>query len=170
MISRFNPNVSYSQDETDLIDSLIIPQTAIDRSLGCAYGQALGDAYGLSTEFQTEEQVATMYPDRSKLLPFPDFIRTNHSQRWRRGDWTDDTDQWILMLEIIVDHKGDVKMFARQLKRWVDTGFSELGDTAGMGIGAHTYQVKHIQTTKNRRNAFVKLFRSLTQDILLKIP
>ena len=42
----------------------------IDRLLGCAYGQALGDAYGLSTEFETREQIKYNYPNASKLIPF----------------------------------------------------------------------------------------------------
>ena len=140
-ISAPNPDVSYSPDESDLIDPLLVPQTLIDRLLGCAYGQALGDAYGLSTEFETREQIAQTYPDASKLIPFPNYILTNHSKRWRQGDWTDDTDQWILMLETILHDNGDVKAFAKRLKRWIDCGFPELGDKAGMGIGAHVYQV-----------------------------
>ena len=136
-----NPAVSYAPDEPDLIDPLVVPRALIDRLLGCAYGQALGDAYGLSREFETHEQIAKMYPDASQLIPFPDYILTNHSKRWRRGDWTDDTDQWILMLDTILNDKGDVKVFAKKLKRWIDDGFDELGDTAGTGIGAHVYQV-----------------------------
>ena len=77
-------------------------QKLIDRLLGCAYGQALGDAYGLSTEFEDRERVAHNYPDTSELIPFPNYILTGHNRRWTRGDWTDDTDQWILILDTLM--------------------------------------------------------------------
>jgi len=139
-----NPNVTYAPNEPDLLESLFTNQNdngLIDRLLGCAYGQALGDAYGLSTEFETRERVAHNYPDRSKIIPFPDYVLTGHSSRWARGDWTDDTDQWILILETIIDGHGDEKIFAKKLKRWIEHGFPELGDSAGMGLGANVSQV-----------------------------
>ncbi|CAF5062100.1 unnamed protein product, partial [Rotaria sp. Silwood1] len=47
-------NISDGEDEPDLLDpvsKIEKNQHLINRLLGCAYGQALGDAYGLSTEF-----------------------------------------------------------------------------------------------------------------------
>lgn len=134
--------MSYSIDENDLIESIVTPRSVLDRLLGCAYGQALGDAYGLATEFETREQVADTYPDPSVLIPFPTYHVNRHSQRWRQGDWTDDTDQWILVLETVIDHQSDVKIFAKKLRRWIDEGFPELGDSVGMGLGAHVHQVR----------------------------
>ncbi|CAF1453797.1 unnamed protein product [Adineta steineri] len=100
----------------------------INRLLGCAYGQALGDAYGLSTEFEKRKTVAN-------------YKLTAHSSRWERGDWTDDTDQWILILETLVEGNGDERIFAKKLKRWIEYGFPELNDYAGMGLGANIEQV-----------------------------
>ncbi|CDA42387.1 putative ADP-ribosylglycohydrolase [Prevotella sp. CAG:5226] len=34
----------------------------IDRFRGCLYGQAIGDALGLGTEFMTDEDIAWKYP------------------------------------------------------------------------------------------------------------
>lgn len=34
----------------------------IDRFRGCIYGQAIGDALGLGTEFMTDEDIAWKYP------------------------------------------------------------------------------------------------------------
>ena len=140
-----NPNVSYIADEPDLIESLLTNEnenTVLDRLLGCAYGQALGDAYGLSTEFETHERIQHNYPNSSQLIPFPGYKLTPHSSRWKRGDWTDDTDQWILLLETLAEGSGDEKVFARKLKRWIEHGFPELGDYAGMGLGANVQQVR----------------------------
>ena len=141
---RIDSTITYGSNEPDLLESLLADQNdngLIDRLLGCAYGQALGDAYGLSTEFETRERVARNYPDRSKIIPFPDYVLTGHSSRWARGDWTDDTDQWILILETIIDEHGEEKIFAKKLKNWIQHGFPELGDFAGMGLGANVQQV-----------------------------
>ncbi|UJR15169.1 hypothetical protein I4U23_002132 [Adineta vaga] len=138
------PDVAYGSDEQDLIESLLIScnnDPLIDRLLGCAYGQALGDAYGLSTEFEDRERVARAYPDQSQIIPFPDYILTGHSNRWVRGDWTDDTDQWILILETILEGNSDEKIFAAKLKNWIQRGFPMLGDHVGMGLGANVQKV-----------------------------
>ena len=72
-------------------------EIVLDKILGIIYGQALGDAVGLSTEFLQKNQVSHMYPEVArevdpKVMPFPDYEQTGHSVRWTRGDWTDDTD------------------------------------------------------------------------------
>ncbi|CAM4788078.1 unnamed protein product [Rotaria magnacalcarata] len=139
-----DPNVTYVPNEPDLLEPLLInpnDNAMLDRLLGCAYGQALGDAYGLSTEFETREKIHRNYPDASVLIPFPNYITTIHSRRWKRGDWTDDTDQWILILDTLTEGKGDEKVFAKKLKRWIENGFREVGDSVGMGLGANVQQV-----------------------------
>ncbi|CAF2868610.1 unnamed protein product [Rotaria sp. Silwood2] len=114
----------------------------IDRLLGCAYGQALGDAYGLSTEFQKHCEVASTYPDATQLIPFPNYVQTQHSARWIRGDWTDDTDQWLLLMETLSEHDGDVKIFVRKLNMWIRHGFPEFDDFGGLGLGVNVAKVK----------------------------
>lgn len=44
--------------------------------------------------------------------------------RWAPGDWTDDTDQMILILKSILEFHGDVYPvdFAQKLKVWVKKG------------------------------------------------
>lgn len=147
-------DVSYKPDEEeDFLDLVLKNETnkkLIDRLLGCAYGQALGDAYGLSTEFQTSTEVAIDYPDTSKLIPFPDYQLTNHSRRWKRGDWTDDTDQWILILETLTEAQTDQKIeniFAKKLSDWIRYGYPLLGDYGGMGLGANVSQVIDLSLT-----------------------
>ncbi|CAF4630274.1 unnamed protein product [Didymodactylos carnosus] len=110
--------------------------------LGCIYGQALGDAYGLATEFETRCSIDKLYPD-GREIPFPKFIRTHHSRRWTKGDWTDDTDQWILIMETIIEQKGvvDVKVFAKKLFSWIRHGFPQLNDSGGLGLGQNVSMV-----------------------------
>ncbi|CAF4866722.1 unnamed protein product [Rotaria sp. Silwood1] len=148
-------NISYSEDEPDLLEPVLKiekHQNLINRLLGCVYGQALGDAYGLSTEFENRDDVAYKYPDRSKIIPFPDYILTGHNRRWTRGDWTDDTDQWILILETLTETNNDEPkeiVFAKKLKNWIRHGYSELGDYGGMGLGANVSQVVHFHDYVN---------------------
>lgn len=131
------------EDEPDLLESILENATdprLVDRLLGCIYGQALGDAYGLSTEFEDRDDVARKYPNCS-LIPFPDYVLTGHNRRWMRGDWTDDTDQWILVLLTLMFHGGDERVFAQKLTNWIYYGYPELGDHGGMGLGANVSQV-----------------------------
>jgi hypothetical protein len=136
--------ISYSLDEPDLLELVFANATnknLINRLLGCAYGQALGDAYGLSTEFEDRHDIDHKYLNRSKIIPFPNYVLTGHNRRWTRGDWTDDTDQWILILETLIYQNGDEKVFAKKLTNWIRYGYRELGDHGGMGLGANVSQV-----------------------------
>lgn len=106
----------------------------IDKILGTIYGNALGDAVGLSTEFLAKSDVLRLYGDGP--IPFPDFVPNRHNRRWTKGDWTDDTDQMILIMQTIISKgKADERDFGRRLVRWIDHGFKELGDLGGMGLG-----------------------------------
>jgi ADP-ribosylglycohydrolase len=107
----------------------------LDRILGCIYGQALGDAFGLSTEFWKKKQIKALYPTGE--IPFPNFEKTGHSRKWKDGDWTDDTDQMILIMQMLTKSGiVDQVEFAKSLKKWVQVGFPELNDTCGSGLGA----------------------------------
>lgn len=47
-----------------------------------------------------------------------------------QGDWTDDTDQLLLILQMIVERKGTVEKcaFAEKMINWKMNGFKELND------------------------------------------
>eukprot|EP01127_Copromyxa_protea_P009467 TRINITY_DN2241_c0_g1_i5.p1 TRINITY_DN2241_c0_g1~~TRINITY_DN2241_c0_g1_i5.p1 ORF type:complete len:255 (+),score=40.55 TRINITY_DN2241_c0_g1_i5:899-1663(+) len=115
----------------------------VDKILGCIFGNALGDAMGLATEFMTKETAAYFY---ELPLSFKNFIQDEHRSRWIYGDWTDDTDQMILILDSIIENNGKIDHldFAQKLKKWVQQGFPELGDSTSSGCGQNTYRViKH---------------------------
>ena len=114
----------------------------LDRIAGCLYGQAIADAMGLSTEFLTKD-VANFYYDSERGLNAEDFLPDQHRSAFEAGDWTDDTDQTILILENLVQNNGqfDGVMFGRSLQKWVNSGFPELADEAGCGCGKLTYDV-----------------------------
>eukprot|EP00439_Symbiodinium_sp_Y106_P022231 s467_g2.t1 len=105
-----------------------------DKIQGLLWGCALGDAVGLSTEFMDKAEAARSYP--TQLSP-ASRVEDKHRKRWAQGDWTDDTDQMVILLDAIVAGSGVLQeaTFAKGLKAWLHSGFPELGDSSGLGIG-----------------------------------
>ena len=103
-----------------------------DKIRGIVYGQAVGDALGLGTEFLTKNEVKEYYP--RGLTDYDLIIQDKHRKRWKEGSWTDDTDQMLCILDSLLD-KGtvDVHDIATRLYRWVASG--------GKGVGQTVYSV-----------------------------
>jgi ADP-ribosylglycohydrolase len=129
---------------------------------GLIYGCALGDAFGVQAEAMDKEELKRKYPTGITGMSF-NTVRGIHC-----GDWTDDTDQMILLMESIdisnqskynnanttqsnnntnntkyntLQYSLYEKTFAKKLKHWKNHGFGELGDLAGMGLGQLTARV-----------------------------
>ena len=103
-----------------------------ERFLGTIFGQAVGDALGLSTEFMSRQEVDRFYPNG--IEDYSQIVQDDHRRRWQRGDWTDDTDMMLCILDSFVAcQKVDILDIARRFKEWMMNG--------GMGIGRHTYNV-----------------------------
>ncbi|KAG0340688.1 hypothetical protein BG004_006309, partial [Podila humilis] len=112
-----------------------------DRIRGCLLGNAVGDAYGLATEFMTKQSAAERYGNGpiqfgTETEGYPVWL-DNHRYKWSRCDFTDDTDQMLLILQSL-EHTKDGRLhpthFAKALKEWSLIGFPELG-TPPRGIG-----------------------------------
>ena len=69
----------------------------LDRILGIIYGNALGDAVGLSTEFMSKEGALFHY---NLPIDFNSFVDDRHRSKFTLGDWTDDTDQMITIMQV----------------------------------------------------------------------
>lgn len=107
-------------------------ETIKERFLGTIFGQAVGDALGLSTEFMSRQEVDRFYPNG--IEDYSQIVQDDHRRRWQRGDWTDDTDMMLCILDSFVTcQKVDILDIARRFKEWMMNG--------GMGIGWHTYNV-----------------------------
>lgn len=107
-------------------------ETIKERFLGTIFGQAVGDALGLSTEFMSKQEVNRFYPNG--IEDYSQIVQDDHRRRWQRGDWTDDTDMMLCILDSFVAcQKVDILDIARRFKEWMMNG--------GMGIGRHTYNV-----------------------------
>ncbi len=107
----------------------------IDKIRGVIFGQAIGDALGLATEFMSKEEVKSHYPNGVNC--YSDCIIDKHRSRWDMGDWTDDTDQMLCILDSILELKSvDEKHVANQFLSWYLNN--------GLGIGVHTDKVFRI--------------------------
>ena len=107
-------------------------ETIKEKFLGTIFGQAVGDALGLSTEFMSKQEVDRFYPNG--IEDYSQIVQDDHRRRWQRGDWTDDTDMMLCILDSFVAcQKVDILDIARRFKEWMMNG--------GMGIGRHTYNV-----------------------------
>eukprot|EP00931_Biecheleriopsis_adriatica_P009379 TRINITY_DN110455_c0_g1_i1.p1 TRINITY_DN110455_c0_g1~~TRINITY_DN110455_c0_g1_i1.p1 ORF type:complete len:424 (+),score=80.14 TRINITY_DN110455_c0_g1_i1:106-1377(+) len=110
---------------------------------GCLFGAALGDAAGLATEFLDKATASQHYGEAFNFIPSCEVYADTHRLSFPPGDWTDDTDQQILILQSLLGTKGqaDAQDFAKKLVSWKDKGFPGLGDSSGCGLGASTKAV-----------------------------
>jgi ADP-ribosylglycohydrolase len=143
----------------------------IDRIKGAIFAQALGDAYGLATEFQDRYKVFQQYGNQP--IPFPDFYENHHNRRWQCGDWTDDTDQAICIMQMFITHKKvSQKDLASRLYHWMRNGFPECNDSCGMGIGATILKVlshpKYLQTPSKVSMEVYKATNSASNGALMR--
>ncbi|KAG0257755.1 hypothetical protein BG011_003781 [Mortierella polycephala] len=112
-----------------------------DRIRGCILGNALGDAYGLATEFMTAKQAEQRYGNgpiafgRDSGYP---VWEDPHRAFEQRNDFTDDTDQLLVLLQSL-EQTGNGKLcarnFANRLIEWRNYGIPEIGTEPGRGLG-----------------------------------
>lgn len=105
----------------------------IDKFKGVIFGQAIGDALGLGSEFLLKEEVQKYYPNG--LTDYNQIIPDAHRSRWEKGDWTDDTDMMLCIARAIIKDGGKVNAMsvAKNFKDWFNGN--------PMGIGSNTYKV-----------------------------
>ncbi|KAF9303966.1 hypothetical protein BGZ74_002680 [Mortierella antarctica] len=112
-----------------------------DRIRGCLLGNAVGDVYGLATEFMSKKSAREIYGNGpiqfgTETEGYPVWVDM-HRYKWSRNDFTDDTDQLLLILQSLEqtrDGKLHPANFAQRLKEWSIIGFPEMG-TPPRGIG-----------------------------------
>jgi len=103
-----------------------------NRIFGTIAGQAIGDALGLGTEFLSKKEVAKHYPQG--LTSYDQIRRDSHRARWQRGEWTDDTEQMLCIMDSLLENgKIDIIDIAYRLYNWASKG--------GCGIGESTKAV-----------------------------
>lgn len=108
-----------------------------DQVRGCLFGGALGDALGLYTEMVGRVQAQDMWSQLGGL-GFEGWEDREHTRQFERGDWTDDTDLAITIVDSLLATAGKVDLLdlQRRAQNWLSHGFPELGDTSGLGTGS----------------------------------
>jgi ADP-ribosylglycohydrolase len=109
----------------------------MDYIQGVIYGAAIGDALGLSTEFMNKTDVEKYYSN-TEIFTYENIHQDYHRKTWVKGDWTDDTDQMLVLMKTIMESSGstiDINKFSTNLINWVNNGIPECGDTKCHGIG-----------------------------------
>jgi ADP-ribosylglycohydrolase len=111
-----------------------------NRLLGTLYGQAIGDALGLPAEFKSSGVIAAKWPDPKWPSKYENTVRT--LQKWDAGEWSDDTEQALCILDAYLQgvEEGrdpadplDLSILASQIMNWAVTN--------GRGMGKHTEKV-----------------------------
>ena len=103
-----------------------------DKIKGAIYGQAIGDALGLGTEFMDDSCMRLAYPNG--FSHYDEIFQDDHRSRWKKGEWTDDTDMMLCIANAIIKDKGvNLTTIANNFKAWASG--------VPMGIGAQTYKV-----------------------------
>lgn len=106
-------------------------ETVRNKMLGCLYGQAIGDAFGLGTEFMDKSDIRRYYPEG--LSRYDQFVQDAHRKQWNPGEWTDDTDMMICIMTAFENGEFNVNKVARNFKDWFKSDPKD--------IGSNTYKV-----------------------------
>ncbi|KAL4226883.1 hypothetical protein ACF0H5_014861 [Mactra antiquata] len=109
-----------------------------DRVYATIYGQCIGDGIGLLTEGLKKSEVKRHFKEVYERLEFlhKKCLPDAHRRKWCEADWTDETDQMLLIFKSIIVKKGlvDPIDFAKRLMHWCNEGLTELGDVTSPGV------------------------------------
>ena len=98
-----------------------------DKIYGTLFGQAIGDALGLGTEFMTKVEAQEKYPNG--LKEYGQIIRDYHRAKFQLGRWSDDTDMMLCIANAMIEDKGiKLHTIAKNFKNWLYAP-----DTRGVG-------------------------------------
>ena len=100
--------------------SSTISPTPQQRILGCLYGQAIGDAFGMPSELWPRAKVRAFFGWINDFLDGPqENIAANE---FVRGQFTDDTCQAVALMDAIIEDKGTINplTIARNIMTWAE--------------------------------------------------
>ncbi|MEM0503767.1 MAG: ADP-ribosylglycohydrolase family protein [Archaeoglobaceae archaeon] len=101
--------------------------STLEKFEGCILGLAIGDALGMPAEGLSREKVKEIYGEIREFLPSP-------YGDLRAGEWTDDTEQTLLLAESIIETTYfNPENFADKLKNWFYTA-QRIGPTSRTAI------------------------------------
>lgn len=126
-----------------------------DKIYGTIFGQAIGDALGLGTEFMSKTEVREKYPDG--LKEYSQIIRDYHRAKFQPGSWSDDTDMMLCIANAIIEDKGiNLHTIARNFKQWVYAPETR-------GVGQTTLKVLSIAEYVEKPHQVAELIWQMTR-------
>jgi len=109
-----------------------------DHLKGLIYGQAIGDALGLGTEFMSKSDVASKYP--KGFHSYSQIYQDRHRRRWPTGSWTDDTDQMLCILDSILDNRSvEILDIAHRIQSWAKIEGKGIGQVVKMAVSSEYF-------------------------------
>jgi ADP-ribosylglycohydrolase len=110
------------------------------RALGALYGLAIGDAMGMPTQLLPRDLVRRLFPTVDDFFPGPPENRVSRGQP--AGRVTDDTEQALILADLLVEGRGrvDPTAFAHRLLAWAQdaeaNGTDQLGPSTRRALEA----------------------------------
>jgi len=115
---------------------------------GLIFGQAIGDALGLSTEFLSKKEVNIIYKER---ITYDNILQDDYRKTWKKGEWTDDTDMFLILFKHLLNSENflvDELILAKDFHNWYNKGF-EIQDNVykiAKGVGINIGRVLKDET------------------------
>jgi len=89
----------------------------LDKIKGCIVGAAVGDALGMPTEYLSETELNRSYNGR--IVDFQAPLLSHPCGHLKAGQYTDDTQQLLLLVESLIDKEGfDITDFGKRMGEW----------------------------------------------------
>jgi len=126
-----------------------------DRFKGCILGAAVGDALGMPTEYITQAQLDTLYNGR--VTTFQNPSKSHPCGHLKAGQYTDDTQQIIVLGNSIVKNKGfNFLDFAKDLGVWgnrctTESDYDRFAGTTSLSAALEIYVGKDPNLTGKPR-------------------
>ena len=108
-----------------------------DKIKGCIFGQAIGDALGVGTEFMTTEMVRNKYPTGLKY--FHQIIEERQCGLFDKGEWSDDTDMFFCVAKARENNHFNINKIAENFKKWFNSEPKDIGNYTEKVLGMHDY-------------------------------
>lgn len=104
---------------------------------GAMFGQAVGDTLGVPLEFLSRKKVEALLPGEGPFT-YSGAAAANPREHYEPGEWSDDTEQAICILNAYLEHTQDTTTTIEQkLAKYYTRWYTE----NGKGCGVHTRTV-----------------------------
>ena len=118
-----------------------------EKIYGAIFGYAIGDALGIGTEFMSVHEIEKFYPDG--LSDYSQIVRDAHRAMRKRGEWTNDTEIVLIMLESVT-RLGYFNYLdiAKKMKEWYDTNPTDLTINLRLVLSQPDFVIQPFESTK----------------------